>query len=156
MIGDAGFTLPRLPRRRPPLPDYPAVTGRGLPHLSPFSQLAAAPTGQEPVQAYNLDPGGAAQRVGTALAQQRATSPGMPLDVSGPEQPMVMKNTPGGPVYYGTPEAQQLAIQGLRRVMAAYGVNSAQYRRAYAAARGVLGADYTGPIPGVRTNYPEV
>lgn len=54
-----------------------------------------------------------------------------------------MKNTAQGPVYYGTEQASQLALEGLKRVKRGYGVNSPQYRRALNAAMGVLGPNYS-------------
>lgn len=111
-----------------------------------------------PPQQQHLNPQFAAQRVGQALQQQQqgpmVTSRGMPQDVSGeatgqpgapgqlPQQ--VMKYMPDGtPVYYGTPEAEQLALQGLNRVRSGYGPKSAEFQHALQAAMGVLGTKYS-------------
>jgi hypothetical protein len=43
------------------------------------------------------------------------------------------------PIYYGSEDARNAAIQGLLRVLHGYGLNSARYRDAYRAALGVVG-----------------
>lgn len=78
-----------------------------------------------------------------------------PLNDAAPDgvQPTapIMAYVNGKPVYYGTPEAQALAMRGLARVKAAYGTKSKQWKRAVEAALGVLGPAYNGPDLNGRT-----
>src|SRR5262245_3633828 len=68
---------------------------------------------------------------------------GDPSVFAEPQMPMVMKWTASGPVYYGTQQARDLAVQGLQRVRAGFGERSPRYRAALNAAMGVFGAGYT-------------
>jgi hypothetical protein len=125
----------------------------------------------QPPQQQRLNPQAALANVGNALQQQQGNPGGYPgaphplqrgggqnlalpgvlspagmPQTAGTEEPatqMIFKNTAQGPIYYGTPEAEQLTLQGLQRVKRGYGINSPQYRRALNAALGVLGPKYS-------------
>lgn len=149
---------------------YPGPYGQGPgtgPGISPNIQQAYGthPHQRQPPQqpqqiqdTHGMDPTAAFNNVARAFANRPAAgvvpnqgavaepTPQGPADSPTDPNQLLMTTQGNTPIYYGTPEARQLAIEGLRRVVRGYGWNHPRTQSALQAALGVLGPDFADQI----------